>query len=168
MWTGRQAIQCSDGLTADTARALKHPGPPDENIDLADEVETHWEVGTIPGFDPGPDLRAYSGLMIGAAQIIKRGETDSGLADRILHHFGVDEDHDCGDDIWTGEWPGVVECREFGFWSYWSDDDGWVRCTADHPQASEDLNTLVSWCRWDRAAGRWVLPDGKLPAGMGR
>jgi hypothetical protein len=82
------------------------------------------------------------------------------------------EDHDCGEDVWTGEWPGDVECREYGFWCYEVEDPPgspytrWVRCGPDHPDATEDLTRLVTWCRWDREQRKWVLPDGKLPAGM--
>ncbi len=66
----------------------------------------------------------------------------------------------CGLDVWTGRWPGDVECAEFGFWSYWDDSKGWVRCAPDHPQASEDLNRLHWEAVWDRNRGRWVLPKG--------
>ena|GEM_PF-3008169 len=71
----------------------------------------------------------------------------------------------CGKDVWTGEWPGLAECREYGFWCYWHGPEwpdasprgrGWVRCEADHPKAREDLNRLHSECRWDKSSGKWV------------
>lgn len=119
MWTGQQAIQCSDGLVAEAARALKATGV-DENNEIADA---------------------------------------------LLYHYGVDIDHDCGDDTWTGIWPGIVEAREYGFWCYFGPDHGqrgWHQVDADHPWATEDLNKVVSYCRWDRTARKWVLPNPAL------
>ena len=53
---------------------------------------------------------------------------------------------DCGEDVWTGEFPGVEDCRRLGFWCYWDDDAPpgrkWVRCGPDHPGAGPDLNRL--------------------------
>jgi hypothetical protein len=70
--------------------------------------------------------------------------------------------HDCGEDIWTGEWPGVAECREFGWYGHWADErlsGPWTRCAPGHPAATEDLNRLASEmeARWDRKRQRWVL-----------
>jgi hypothetical protein len=62
---------------------------------------------------------------------------------------------DCGHDVWTGQWPGDAECREYGFWSRFT-DQGWVQCSPGHPDATEDLNRLVTECRWDRGQRRWV------------
>lgn len=58
---------------------------------------------------------------------------------------------------WTGIWPGVEECREYGFWCKWSDNRGWVPCDADDPDASEDLNQLIMTCTWDQSQRRYVL-----------
>jgi hypothetical protein len=66
---------------------------------------------------------------------------------------------DCETDLkplpWTGEWPGVVECREFGWYSYC--ENGWHRCSKDHPKAGEDLNRLYEDAKWDASLGRFVL-----------
>lgn len=59
---------------------------------------------------------------------------------------------------WTGEWPGVRECREFGWYARLVRGQGWVACAADHPEATEDLNRLLSDAVWDPAQGRFVLP----------
>lgn len=66
---------------------------------------------------------------------------------------------------WTGEWPGVVECREMGFWCRdlfadgtpaltmpWPIPDGFrwhVKCEAGDPGAHEDLNRYTRYvgCR---------------------
>lgn len=67
--------------------------------------------------------------------------------------------HDCGSDVWTGEWPGVAECREFGWWvqDRCAEGLGWVPCTPDAPGATEDLNRLARDARWSPAQARWVL-----------
>ncbi len=50
---------------------------------------------------------------------------------------------------WTGIWPGVEECRENDLWCKMVDGKGWVQCSKDDPDASEDLNRLVMVCEWD-------------------
>lgn len=68
----------------------------------------------------------------------------------------------CGQDIWTGTWPGEAECAEFGWWSIFREPlpgepyGAWVPCEPDHPDAVPDLNRLVIDARWDETAGRWV------------
>lgn len=45
--------------------------------------------------------------------------------------------------LWSGEYPGTAECREYGFLL----PDGW-----------EDLNRLTSGaCTWNAVLGKWVL-----------
>jgi hypothetical protein len=71
---------------------------------------------------------------------------------------------------WDGEWPGKKECREYGFWCKWKDRargmaGTWVRCDKDDPEASEDLNRLVTECVWDRARRKFVLPSEKPASG---
>jgi hypothetical protein len=65
---------------------------------------------------------------------------------------------DCGQQVWTGHWPGTVECAEFGWWvqDRCGEGLGFVPCAPDAPGAIEDLNRLYFDARWDRAAGRWV------------
>ncbi len=43
-------------------------------------------------------------------------------------------------DTWSGEWPGVAECRERGWYAVLRPGQGWVRASADTEGASEDLN----------------------------
>jgi hypothetical protein len=85
------------------------------------------------------------------------------LAADLAHHMGLDDlDHDCGQELWTGEWPGDEDCRRLDFWCFWGPDygrRGWVRCSSDHPGAREDLNRLAIECEWNRAAQQWELPD---------
>lgn len=86
---------------------------------------------------------------------------------RCLYHGGQrltclldGEDHDCGQDVWTGEWPGYEDCRRLGFWCYEVPGRGFTRCDASHPLAMPDLNRLhVSEARgearWSQETLRW-------------
>jgi hypothetical protein len=73
--------------------------------------------------------------------------------------LGVDADHDCGADVWTGDWPGLDDATRLGWFIYWGPDfgeEGWVPCPPDHPGAQPDLNRLnPAHARWDREAKRW-------------
>ena len=62
---------------------------------------------------------------------------------------------------WTGEWPGVAECREFGWYSRWNASlRRWESCEPDDPEAREDMNRLYGGeARWDPDAQRWVKID---------
>src|SRR5262245_34933706 len=42
---------------------------------------------------------------------------------------------------WDGEWPGIAECLEFGWYARPS-PKGWVPCSRDEPRAWPDLNRL--------------------------
>jgi hypothetical protein len=69
------------------------------------------------------------------------------------------QSHDCGEDVWTGDWPGDAECREFGWWvqDRCTEGLGWVPCAPDAPGATEDLNRLALDARWSAEQERWVL-----------
>lgn len=77
-----------------------------------------------------------------------------------LQQLSCDERHDCGNDMWTGEWPDKAECREYGLWAYFvpNGNPSWRPCSADHPGAREDLNRLIIEGRWDRDALQWRWP----------
>src|SRR5678815_2525340 len=57
---------------------------------------------------------------------------------------------------WTGEWPGVAECREYGWYSKFDQEKGWLICDKDDPGAQEDLNRLAVFCDWDQERQRYV------------
>ena len=59
--------------------------------------------------------------------------------------------------LWTGEWPGLAECRAFNLYAILIPGKGWTPCTKDTPGASEDLNSLMSRPNivWDPDARRW-------------
>jgi len=58
---------------------------------------------------------------------------------------------------WNGEWPGVAECREFGWYSKFIEGRGWVRCDKDDPDATEDLNRLYTDAIWDSDSQRMKM-----------
>lgn len=63
--------------------------------------------------------------------------------------------------VWTGLWPGVLECREYGFWCLWGPDmippqRGWVPVPAGTPGATEDLNRLDTTI-WDSDKQKYIL-----------
>jgi len=68
--------------------------------------------------------------------------------------------HTCGEDLWTGEYPGAAEAREFGWWCRAANPEdlpliGWIPCPADHPDAVLDLHRVAAHAIWDAAARRW-------------
>ena len=62
---------------------------------------------------------------------------------------------------WTGEHPGAAECREFGWYSKFVPDKGWVECSPDDPEATEDLNRLSRKATWDQGRQRWTKRTGE-------
>jgi hypothetical protein len=66
--------------------------------------------------------------------------------------------HDCGEQTWSGEWPGVAECEEFDWWAYESPaTQKWMRENGipgwDKPHCN--LNRLAPECEWDHLARRY-------------
>lgn len=65
--------------------------------------------------------------------------------------------HDPAAAAWTGTWPGVLECRERGWYSRRNPHGpGHIGCAADHPGAVEDLNRWAVFTMTGHDAG----PDG--------
>jgi len=45
--------------------------------------------------------------------------------------------------VWTGFWPGVIECQVLGWYSKFIPNYGWRQTTQDDPDGMEDLNRWV-------------------------
>lgn len=58
-----------------------------------------------------------------------------------LQRLGCEADHDCGRDVWTGWWPGQVDCERLG----WMLGPG-----------LPDLNRLYTEATWDAQRCAWV------------
>jgi hypothetical protein len=54
---------------------------------------------------------------------------------------------------WTGEWPGVAECREFGWYAIFK--NGWQSVDPSTPGATPNLNRLYTDGQWDAKAQRF-------------
>lgn len=109
---------------------------------------------------------------------------DCGVAPGELHTPGCDTERcpTCGGQMiscghrstknrmpWTGEWPGVAECRSFGWYAYEVKDDiyvtDYIRCEKYHPGAREDLNRLYEGeAVWSREQRRFVLRSSSAPS----
>ncbi len=61
------------------------------------------------------------------------------------YDFRMPTDHECHPDVWTGEWPGVGDCRRLGW--YTDPDSIWGYM--------EDLNRLATAGRWNRELQQW-------------
>jgi hypothetical protein len=59
---------------------------------------------------------------------------------------------------WSGEWPGVRECREYGWYAKLT-GQGWTSCHPDEPGAHEDLNRLHVDAVWDREKARFIQKE---------
>jgi hypothetical protein len=57
---------------------------------------------------------------------------------------------------WTGEWPGLAECREFGWYLKEVTDKEIYECDKDAIGAEEDLNRLTRDGVWLKEQGRYV------------
>ena len=58
--------------------------------------------------------------------------------------LSCEDDHDCGWDVWSGWWPGTVDCEQLG----WMIGPG-----------LPDLNRLYTEAVWDPERCLWVKPS---------
>jgi hypothetical protein len=89
-----------------------------------------------------------------------------GASDKMWAAYDTEVSQYGGRDVWTGEWPGTAECREYGLWSRWvgstwpEPGGRWVKCAATDEGAGPNLNALNAWGGfvWDRTARKWRKP----------
>lgn len=94
------------------------------------------------------------GLLAMCCAVLRDNGNES-LAYELGAHYELDDpDHNCGQDVWTGHWPGELDAVERGLWCYWGPP--WIPCGPEHPDARPDLNRLTTEGRWDREVQKWV------------
>lgn len=79
----------------------------------------------------------------------RNGYDDEGF---ITHTCGQSP-HDCGSEVWLGFWAMERDAVALDLWCRWG--PGWIPCERDHPDATPDLNRLVSEGAWNPATARW-------------
>lgn len=79
-------------------------------------------------------------------------------ADCGFQRIGCDHEDDLNTPriLWTGLWPGISECHEFGWYAKLMPGRGWVRCHKDDDDASPDLNRLYIEAIWDKEQARFI------------
>lgn len=58
---------------------------------------------------------------------------------------------------WSGEFMGCADARRLDLWCKWVEGRGWVKCSKDDPEATEDLNRLPFF-HWDVATASRLAP----------
>lgn len=51
--------------------------------------------------------------------------------------------------LFRGDYPGATEAIERGWFSRFDQNEGWVACQSDHPDAMPDLNRVMTKLIWD-------------------
>src|SRR5262245_181466 len=59
-------------------------------------------------------------------------------------------------EVWTGEWPGTPECREFGWYVREEPGKDLVPCQPGAPGAQPDYRRLLREAEWNRLEKRYV------------
>ena len=73
--------------------------------------------------------------------------------------------------IWTGEWPGKAECREYGLYGIFVLNKGWLKAKASDEGATEDLKSLYGMAEsgelvWNGV--RWIRSRALEPTDIVR
>lgn len=55
---------------------------------------------------------------------------------------------------WTGDWPNVAQCREYGLWCT---RYGLVQCDSTHLEAMPDITRLLNEGEWDKSSRKWII-----------
>lgn len=125
------------------------------------------DCGAQPGTAHDENCDVARCLLTGQQRLVCQAMADEGLdvpgpTGEMVHIPASHPGEDCRGDVWTGEWPGTAECREYGLWVYCPPTGSPVPCGPDHPDAVADVTALMRNGRWDREAQRWVLLDSPV------
>lgn len=114
----------------------------------------------LPGDVHDPECSLAVCLLTGEPRHLHAGGGDemmrlvAGLAQR-----GFDN-HDCGEDVWSGEQAGSADCRRLGWYVRIARGDdqelGWIPCEPDHADAHLDFYRLWTDARWCPSERRWI------------
>lgn len=124
------------------------------------------DCGTGPG-EPHEDNCDTARCMVTGMQRIQCGMGIPLFVGEALYDWEDHDPHpgeDCGQDIWSGQWPGQDDAVRLGWWSYFRPDfgegTGWAQCGPEHPGATPDLNRLAISGKWNAELRRWEARDG--------
>jgi hypothetical protein len=136
---GLFSAHCTCGWEAGPALAV-HP-------ELADAVELHGSTfpRDAPTLSDCPDCGVEAGEAhedgCDVARCLATGRQALSCAGSAAHPGRV-----CGDDLWTGRWPGEAEAERYGLY------------VEEIPGAAvPDLNRLMTVGRWDADRAEWVI-----------
>ena len=68
----------------------------------------------------------------------------------------IQESDSCGPTKFDGFFPGTLEAIERAWHVFQNDDNKWERCSSDHPDASPDINRVISELTWDSKLEKYV------------
>lgn len=60
---------------------------------------------------------------------------------------------------WKGVWPGVSECRAFGWFAKLIQGSGWKSCKESEKGATEDIGRLYAEATWNPDLQQFQLPE---------
>jgi hypothetical protein len=65
---------------------------------------------------------------------------------------------ECAPEVWRGEWPGVREAEQRGWYSILVPGQGWVCVPEGTPDATADLNRVHAELVWDPVTSLYIDP----------
>jgi hypothetical protein len=125
------------------------------------------DCGVEPGTEHLPECDVARCLFTGEQRL--QHELDPTIVQALVGPVPRWSPHDCGHDIWTGEWPLHAEAVEYGWYVRWNPTPhteangitypgSWQPCEPGDDNAVPDLNRVAVECVWDRHQRRFVLP----------
>ena len=116
------------------------------------------DCGAIPGYPHDEGCDTARCLRTGMQRLQCGVRPVFALGEYLTHEeYDPHPGEDCGQDIWTGIWPGEEDCIRLGWFARFipGATPCWVPCSRDAPEAVPDLNRLVTQARWDRERLCW-------------